>query len=205
MAERDWTIATDLSARLVELRDLLDEPPAQFTRRFGRGRKQFYQWREGKQLPGRSVLEAAAEKNGWPRTIFEEGGKRPNDAIKGVVKGLGQESPTTVREGVRLAYGAPGADSAADRVQALAGRIILERLVSRKNVAVDEVIGYLAALADAAAGRPVRLPTDGETTTALAKDAGDSVRRVAEVDASRGALVEPADPTEKPKEPPLAG
>lgn len=70
-------LASDLGDRLMELHALLGESPQAFAARFGRGRKQFYKWRKGDQLPARSAVERAAETNGWPMKIFEDGGPRP--------------------------------------------------------------------------------------------------------------------------------
>ena len=72
-----WVVAHDLPDRLKGLRKVLGDTIPQFTRRFGRRRKQYYSWIKGTQQLPLGVLEEAAHAHGWPRAIFEEGGERP--------------------------------------------------------------------------------------------------------------------------------
>lgn len=97
---------------------------------------------------------------------------------------------------------------AVDRARTVAGEIILDRLAGRMTIPVSDAMAYLAAVVEAAAGRPVRflLAPDSDATPAeLAKAAADATKRGAEAGATLDALGEPVVPKEKPKEPPRAG
>jgi transcriptional regulator with XRE-family HTH domain len=79
-------VAADIGKRLAELRELLGEEQRAFAARFGRDWKQVSRWERGPQRPRPSVLRLAAERNGWPLEMFEEGGPSPSgiglDALK---------------------------------------------------------------------------------------------------------------------------
>lgn len=108
MAEREWQVASDLSSRLMELCEAVGDRHSVFPQRFGRGRKQYYQWRDGTQLPGRTVLELAAEKNKWPLEIFEEGGRRPKELVNRAVNERPRRGAMMVGESrLEVPYGSP--------------------------------------------------------------------------------------------------
>ena len=101
MAERDWKVAADLPARLVELREALGDSIPEFTRRFCRTRKQWYQWKEGTQLPGPTLLKTTAENYEWPLEIFTEGGRRPGELVNSPVNGFASAEPSGGPQGRR--------------------------------------------------------------------------------------------------------
>lgn len=184
ISEQDWKPAEgeDLAGRLVELKELLQDSPAEFTARFGRSRKQWYQWKAAEQLPPPSVIIAASRQHNWPLAVFETNGPRPsilfNRPGKGqkrgkrgrvaedtVRPGQGDLEPSTVQlRGTVRAHprllGATLQDSRAaaeaDAVR-IAGEIALFRIGGRAEVPAEEVREFLGAVVDAVAGRPVRL------------------------------------------------
>jgi transcriptional regulator with XRE-family HTH domain len=108
-------VASDVGRRLAELRELLGETQRDFAARFGRGWKQVSMWERGHQRPRPSVLVLAAQKNGWPLGIFEEGGPRPAEIG---VKAL--KSPVETRTGDRTAPRSPSDPERAVRRSVLA-------------------------------------------------------------------------------------
>lgn len=174
MAEREWVVATDLAARLVELAGVLKERPAAFTKRFGRARKQFYAWKMGRQLPGRSVLETAAENNDWPRRMFEEGGPRPRDAVGVSAKGRSAGGARILREsGLEKPYGPPARETIAqidlasvppDKLRAFMQLELTDTAARREAMPGDRILfwfdqAFEAGKRAAEAGRPRRRGT----------------------------------------------
>lgn len=82
MALTAWKVASDVAARLADLRTFLDLNQEPFAELFGRGRKQVSNWETGKQEPPPAVLERAARVNRWPLEIFMEGGRMPREALQ---------------------------------------------------------------------------------------------------------------------------
>lgn len=81
-----WTVAPDFKDRIKALRDHLGEDQPTFAKRFGRRKKQISSWENGHQRPRTSTLEWAAEKNGWPLEIFEDGKDWTADTLADLVK-----------------------------------------------------------------------------------------------------------------------
>lgn len=55
-------------------------------------------------------------------------------------------------------------DAAAEDARFVAASLIMDRLAGRSFMPVSEAIHYLAAVTDAAAGRPIKLPPESETS-----------------------------------------
>lgn len=142
MAERDWRVATDLPGRLVELRETLGDSIPEFTRRFCRTRKQWYQWKEGTQLPGRTLLQTTAENYEWSLEIFTEGGRRPKELVNSPVNarqtvGLGKVGAARLA----VSHRASGRDvlGLAQNALAMLNQVVqlLEADASRQELATD--------------------------------------------------------------------
>jgi transcriptional regulator with XRE-family HTH domain len=152
-------VASDVGRRLAELRELLGETQRDFAARFGRGWKQVSMWERGHQRPRPSVLVLAAQKNGWPLGIFEEGGPRPAEIG---VKAL--KSPVETRTGDRTAPRSPSPGRRKEDIELRA--VVLasdpERAVRRSVLALQEQ-ATLARL------RVLELHKAGEITPELAE------------------------------------
>lgn len=175
----DWEVASDLPERLVELRQVLGDLVQVFTKRFGRGRKQYSAWRKGKQLPPRRVLEQAAEREGWPVKIFAANGPRPKDAVTQTVnkrpKGRRPEprSPSESPSSAALT-----AERIANSLMASLGRLMAG---GQSSIGIDWAIEALGAVSDAVTGRPVRFPlppralSEGER---VAQETGEQIAKI---------------------------
>jgi transcriptional regulator with XRE-family HTH domain len=84
-----WTVASDIAARIRNLREALggggETPLLQedLGRRAGVRASQVSQWERGAQRPSRSRLERWAEREGWPVTIFQDGAPLPSELLGG--------------------------------------------------------------------------------------------------------------------------
>ena len=135
-------------------------------------------WEGEVTTPPRSRLRMIAERVNGPLAMFEEGGPRAKDVVKlkpvSVTAGIPYES----RPAAPVGQGALAAER-------LAKDIIAERLALRmaggiSYMPIGEAIESLAAVGDAAAGRPVRLPplprpVEGDQ---LARETVDRVERI---------------------------
>lgn len=74
---RKGDIASDIGARIRELRGRLGLSQGDFAALFSRSYKQVSSWENGHQRPPAAVLVRTATTQGWPIEIFREGGKRP--------------------------------------------------------------------------------------------------------------------------------
>lgn len=90
-----WVMAENIAERLKDLRVVVlgRETQRIFGERFGRAWKQAGIWERGESRPSPSTIELAARKNGWPLSIFSEGGPMPSELLgKGKETGLVRES-----------------------------------------------------------------------------------------------------------------
>jgi len=115
--------------------DVLKDSPPAFTARFGRGRNQFYQWKAGRQLPPKRVLEETATREGWPREIFEEDGRRPKDLVNSPVNARPGTGQLVVRG---RAYRTPHGASAREAVDRIIDSIRPEDLLHVANLEIAE-------------------------------------------------------------------
>lgn len=168
----DWKVARDIGKRIEELQGVLGVSQEVLAKRAGVWPPQVSNWVQGKQKPTKRRLTDWAQREGWPLEIFAEGGKRPAALVNSPVNESADQPRGLVREKGGVGYGGAGpgqksvGDSAADAAQAMAGTIILTRMAGRTTISAAEAIGYLAAVVDAAAGRPVKLPPGPETEDA---------------------------------------
>jgi transcriptional regulator with XRE-family HTH domain len=78
-----WTVAADIGQRIRKIREVLRGPDGaplsqgDLARRAGVRPSQVSLWERGVQRPSRSRLERWAEREGWPITVFQEGGAVP--------------------------------------------------------------------------------------------------------------------------------
>lgn len=103
-----WQLAADIGGRLQELRGLTGWTQEQLASELQRRRTQAVLWENGTAKPPKRLLEAMAERYGWPVNIFSEGGPRPREVLprKGAVlktepaayRLKGGNAPLTVHE-----------------------------------------------------------------------------------------------------------
>lgn len=74
-------IASDIGDRIKELGEVLGLKQKALAKRAGVWPAQVSNWVTKKQKPPRRRLEEWAAREGWPVTIFTEGGKRPGDVV----------------------------------------------------------------------------------------------------------------------------
>jgi transcriptional regulator with XRE-family HTH domain len=78
----DWVVASDIAARIADLRTVLGVSQTVLGKRFGKGWKQAGAWERGEQRPHKTTLQHAEDINGWPVAIFAEGGPMPSQVVK---------------------------------------------------------------------------------------------------------------------------
>lgn len=125
------------------------------------------EWENGKVEPERGTLmliAQAARERYDPALVLawlQEGGVMPPESVYGGIRGGGDSLRERGAEYEAFQRGILSLGSvSADAAQAIAAQIIFTRLVGRGTIPVSDVIDYLAAVVDAAAGRPVRLPPE---------------------------------------------
>lgn len=78
---KGWELAEDIATRVRELREALELTQPEFGGLFGVTDQTVSNWERGNFRPPRSKLEWAASRQGWPVTIFQERGPRPQEVV----------------------------------------------------------------------------------------------------------------------------
>ena len=82
----DWTRAENIADRIDDLKKALGiRHNRELAERAGVGKQQVGAWIRGQQRPSQSRLASWAKREGWPISIFEEGGPMPHLVVNGTV------------------------------------------------------------------------------------------------------------------------
>ena len=129
----EWVTATNIAVRIRDLRKALSGglTQRQLAVRAGVSGKQGSKWEKGNQVPAQPRLSSWAEREGWPITIFTEGGPMPASVVNSAVN----NRPGEVRErGATYGVGSPTDEPAApdgndpiQEIRAMEATGILER------------------------------------------------------------------------------
>lgn len=164
-----WKPASDIGSRLAELRQALAMDQASFAKLAGVTYQTVSDWENEHSKPPRARLRSLAENVGAGMNIFEEGGPRPRNVVirpgKLPFSGGGAGVVNEPRVDSYSVLNAIRAD--AERVAQRQSGEIMRHMESRTTFTRGEVLDYLAAMVDAAAGRPATLPPAPETPAAV--------------------------------------
>ncbi|KKL51549.1 hypothetical protein LCGC14_2294340, partial [marine sediment metagenome] len=92
-----WVLASDFKARIEDLSKALgDIEPAELAERAEVGPEQVRRWLRDEVKPRQKSLERWAKREGWPITIFTEGGPMPSSVVNKPVNNRPEEEGKNV-------------------------------------------------------------------------------------------------------------